>query len=109
MGRRSVPYYGGRPNDGFAPVKALRRDDADVSIMFMTPNSITYGDVVHDPFFAADLNRRSVNVDGQNITFYLSNYCTCQSLTSGLTRQYTNFYRCQRHGLYRSAPVLQSK
>lgn len=57
-------------------MEALRRDDADVSIVFMTPNSISYDDMVHDPFFAADELNNSFMLDGQNITYYISNYCT---------------------------------
>lgn len=57
-------------------MEALRRDDADVSIVFMTANSISYDDMVHDPFFAADQECKSFNLDDRNFTYCLSNSST---------------------------------
>src|SRR6266487_114263 len=38
---------------GFTPIPEIARDDADVSLIFLTQNSLAYTNPVDDPFFAA--------------------------------------------------------
>ena len=72
-------YYGGSTEHLWTPVEALRREDADVSIVFMTANSIAFNGMVHDPFFAADQictlltfgDQRTVNYCGTNYSTIL--------------------------------------
>ena len=67
-------------------MEALRRDDADVSIVFMTANGIGYQDKVHDPFFAADQDCYWFMENDRNFTFCSPNHSTfcfaCSKQTS---------------------------
>lgn len=86
--------------DGWTPIVALNRTDADVSLFLLAPNSVLYVAPVADPFFAASLPIAVPNLDGTNTTFYTADqyvsaiacidqyqYCNpktgrCTSLTS---------------------------
>ncbi|KAJ9615836.1 hypothetical protein H2200_001913 [Cladophialophora chaetospira] len=49
----AVTHNATGPATLWRPVPALDRSDADVTIIFVAPNSITYRDQVEDPFFSA--------------------------------------------------------
>ncbi|KAK4697740.1 hypothetical protein P7C71_g386, partial [Lecanoromycetidae sp. Uapishka_2] len=54
---------------GWLPVPALNRTDADVSILFLTQNSVSYTSPVADPFFSANIVINDT-VDGVTDTTY---------------------------------------
>ncbi|KAF2438967.1 hypothetical protein P171DRAFT_436343 [Karstenula rhodostoma CBS 690.94] len=56
------------------PDKVLRRDDADMSLMFLMANDIRYYGMVEDPIFQATGELYSILDAGQNITLYTSDY-----------------------------------
>lgn len=66
---------GGGSSKNWNPVEALRRDDADVSIVFMRANSIYYDNMVHDPFFAAE-ECKTLTSDGVDLYYCNPNYRT---------------------------------
>ncbi|KAL1605012.1 hypothetical protein SLS60_004555 [Paraconiothyrium brasiliense] len=56
------------------PDKVLRRDDADVSLMFLMANDIRYYGQVEDPIFQATGELFTILDAGQNVTIYTSDY-----------------------------------
>ncbi|KAJ4355598.1 uncharacterized protein N0V89_003618 [Didymosphaeria variabile] len=56
------------------PDKVLRRDDADISLMFLMANDIRYYGLVEDPIFQATGELFSIIDAGQNVTLYTSDY-----------------------------------
>lgn len=67
-------HIGGYASGRWIPIEALRREDADVSIVFMTANSVYYAGEVHDPLFAADQRSYSFIISDTNYTYYFSNF-----------------------------------
>jgi hypothetical protein len=62
----------GYSNDVWIPIPALNRTDADVSLFLLAGNFITYEEPVTDPFFTATTPEYIPNVDGTNVTYYIS-------------------------------------
>ncbi|KAL8965816.1 MAG: hypothetical protein Q9183_003673 [Haloplaca sp. 2 TL-2023] len=56
------------------PIPALDRPDADVTIMFLAPNAVTYTSPVYDPLFRATLPYNITDLDGHNDTLYTADY-----------------------------------
>lgn len=69
----SFVAYAGASHGGWDPIPALNRTDGDVSILFLTPNSITYQEPVTDPFYSAT-TPNTVLVGDVNMTFYSPDY-----------------------------------
>ena len=95
--------------NGWYPVDALNRTDADVSLFLLAPNSVRYEAPVTDPFYAATTLINLPNDDATNFTYYTSDqnvnalacidqhqYCNptnkqCTPLTSfGLAHKFLN-------------------
>ena len=62
--------YAGYSGGAWAPISALNRTDADVSIFFVAPNSVMYEKPVTDPLFAATTPYSLPNAKGPNSTYY---------------------------------------
>ncbi|KAL8872035.1 MAG: hypothetical protein Q9174_002268 [Haloplaca sp. 1 TL-2023] len=56
------------------PIPALNRTDADVTIMFLAPNAVTYTSPVYDPLFRATLPYNITDFGGNNNTMYTSDH-----------------------------------
>ncbi|KAF1969458.1 hypothetical protein BU23DRAFT_601556 [Bimuria novae-zelandiae CBS 107.79] len=56
------------------PASVLRRDDGDLSLIFLMANDIRYYGKVEDPIFSANIDLFSVPDAGQNVTLYSSDY-----------------------------------
>ena len=54
----------------WTPIPALNRTDADLSIFFVSPNSIIYDAPVLDPLFTATTAESIGPINGQNVTSY---------------------------------------
>ena len=63
----------GSDQNNWIPIPALNRTDADISLFFLAPTSITYEAPVADPFFAASTPYNISTGDGVNYTYYTSN------------------------------------
>ncbi len=72
---RSSSLYNSGLNNSWTPVHAVSRDDADVSIMFLSANSLLYLNPVYDPIFTATTEELTVIDNGKNVTYYSSDYC----------------------------------
>ena len=59
---------------GWSPSKELGRTDADVTIMFLAPNTVTYTSPVYDPWFRATTVSSSPESNNSSYTFYESDY-----------------------------------
>ncbi|KAL8780906.1 MAG: hypothetical protein Q9213_006246, partial [Squamulea squamosa] len=59
---------------GSKPIPALNRDDADVTLMFLAANTVTYLSPVLDPWFKATNTSNITDYDGKNFTQYLPDY-----------------------------------
>ena len=77
----------------FLPIDTLSRTDADVTLMFLASNSITYYTPNTDPFFSATLKQSAGTFSGVDMTYYKANnwvtvmgctdqYQFCNPLTS---------------------------
>jgi hypothetical protein len=57
---------------GWVPVDELARTEADVTLMFLAPNSIKYFEANDDPFFGANVRRNAGSVAGDDVIYYVS-------------------------------------
>ncbi|KAL8705019.1 MAG: hypothetical protein Q9201_001864 [Fulgogasparrea decipioides] len=62
----SFPFF----HDQTDAVPALNRTDADITLMFLAPNTVTYVSPVFDPLFKATLPYNTTDFDGKNATLY---------------------------------------
>ncbi|KAI4276395.1 MAG: hypothetical protein L6R38_005678 [Xanthoria sp. 2 TBL-2021] len=65
----SLVAFAGGADRGWEPIPALSRTDGDVSIFFLTANSVTYQEPVIDPFYIATTPEQKQFNDA-NLTFY---------------------------------------
>ncbi|KAK7192149.1 hypothetical protein PSPO01_01721 [Paraphaeosphaeria sporulosa] len=72
-GLSAIDYSNGSQNL-WQPDKVLRRDDGDLSLMFLMANDILYYGMVEDPIFQASIEIKTILDAGQNVTLYSSDY-----------------------------------
>jgi hypothetical protein len=64
-------------SSGWEPIPPLNRTDADVTLIFIAPNSVVYETPVDDPVFSAHSTNSSIVIsvlEGQSTVFYESDY-----------------------------------
>jgi len=73
---RSIDYNSGDSDrdNVWHPDKSLLRNDADISMVFISANNILYRGKVNDPIFNATMYIKSISDNGKNISLYSSNY-----------------------------------
>ncbi|KAI4269529.1 MAG: hypothetical protein L6R38_007434 [Xanthoria sp. 2 TBL-2021] len=69
----SLAASAGSVHEGWKPIPALLRTDGDLSMFFLTPNSVSYHEPVIDPFYAAT-STFQITVGGRNTTYYQSDF-----------------------------------
>jgi hypothetical protein len=71
----AVDFTGGNHTENtWQPDRAILRDDADVSLMFVSANNLLYYGKVDDPIFMATSPIKSVMDNGKNVTLYTSDF-----------------------------------
>ncbi|KAL9024837.1 MAG: hypothetical protein Q9196_006223 [Gyalolechia fulgens] len=65
--------YAGAVNPGWEPIPALVSTDGDVSIFFLSPNSVSYQEPVTDPFYAATIPNPLL-VGATNFSLYTADF-----------------------------------
>ena len=66
------PFGGGK--NAWIPLEALRREDADITIMFLNANSVRYSSPNSDPFFGANIYNYTIGPPGDQVTDWESNF-----------------------------------
>lgn len=70
-----MDYSGGDGQNIWSPDKALRRNDGDTSLMFLSANNIVYlGEPVKDPIYQANLTTGNNSESGKQSNVFTSNY-----------------------------------
>src|SRR6266516_4523594 len=70
----------------WVPVSNLTRTDADVTIVFIAPNSIKFREQVKDPIFQTTYPDTELSITGERFTVYTPDY---QVNVIGCTEQYS--------------------
>ncbi|KAI9795054.1 MAG: hypothetical protein M1816_000076 [Peltula sp. TS41687] len=78
---------GDGPNNSWTPIEALFRNDADVSLIFLSANDIIYAGKIKDPIFQATTESKTFKEAGNNVTFYTTDYCIYGRGASALRAQ----------------------
>lgn len=71
---KSATDYSFGSNNLWQPDQVLRREDGDISLMFLMANDIRYYGKVEDPIFRATGDLFSVMDAGTNVTLYTSDF-----------------------------------
>jgi hypothetical protein len=57
------------------PIPAMNRTDADVTVVSLSANSMRFSNEIDDPVFSAHELYSYLTYSGQNVSWYVSDYC----------------------------------